>query len=271
MSMSRRLARPMLSAIFVAGGLEAVRNPESKAGAAEPVAVPLAQRIPGLPEDPVMLVRINGAVQVGAGTLLALGKFRRLSALALLGSIVPTTYAGHRFWEMEDDAAKAQHQVHFFKNVGLAGGLLLALVDTEGRPSVGWRARRAAKRAGQVVNLGRETGAAAALASGTRLAGSAQKALGEGGRKAAKASRKANKVGGKAARKANKRMAQLSAQGSAAAAKAAQQAAKKAAKSKAGKKAAKQASKQAANAGALLQTGADRAGDLWSRAADRVS
>ncbi len=30
---------------------------------------------------------------------------------------------------------------------GLLGGLLLAAVDTEGKPSVGYRARRAAKKA----------------------------------------------------------------------------------------------------------------------------
>ena len=46
-----------------------------------------------------MLVRVNGAVQVGAGVFLAIGKFRRPAAFALIGSIIPTTYAGHRFWE----------------------------------------------------------------------------------------------------------------------------------------------------------------------------
>jgi putative oxidoreductase len=35
--------------------------------------------------------------------------------------------------------------VHFFKNVSMLGGLMLAAVDTEGKPGVAWRARRAAK------------------------------------------------------------------------------------------------------------------------------
>jgi hypothetical protein len=32
--------------------------------------------------------------------------------------------------------------MHFLKNLGLLGGLLLAAADTEGRPSIGWRAER---------------------------------------------------------------------------------------------------------------------------------
>ena len=37
---------------------------------------------------------------------------------------------------------RAQQQMHFFKNLALLGGLILAAVDTEGEPSLGWRARR---------------------------------------------------------------------------------------------------------------------------------
>lgn len=68
----------------------------------------------------------------------------RLASTLLAATLVPTTLAGHRFWEEEDDGAKANQQVHFFKNVSMLGGLLLAGVDTEGKPGVAWRARRAA-------------------------------------------------------------------------------------------------------------------------------
>ena len=57
---------------------------------------------------------------------------------------MPTTAAGHRFWEEKDPQRKAQQRVHFFKNASMLGGLLLAAVDTEGKPGVAWRARRAA-------------------------------------------------------------------------------------------------------------------------------
>jgi putative oxidoreductase len=154
MSLSRRLARPLLSGIFVFGGLDAARHPGTKVKAAERVARPIAQRVPGIPEDTETLVRINGIVQVGAGLALSTGKFRRVAALVLIGSVIPTTVAGHRFWEEADEATRADQQFHFLKNLGLLGGLLLAAVDTEGAPSLGWRARRRAERVGHAVSAG---------------------------------------------------------------------------------------------------------------------
>src|SRR5580693_5999514 len=103
MTISRRVACPMLASMFVVGGLDAARNPDSKVKSAEAVTRPLAERVPALDRDTRDLVRLNGLVQVGAGLLLATGRFRRLAALVLIGSIVPTTYAGHRFWEEADD------------------------------------------------------------------------------------------------------------------------------------------------------------------------
>ncbi|MGZ4595294.1 MAG: DoxX family protein [Actinomycetes bacterium] len=143
MTLVRRLARPMLASIFITGGVDALRHPATKVPAAEDVGPSIASRLPYLPEDPEQLVKINAAVQIGAGTLLALGRFPRLSSLLLAASIIPTTAAGHRFWEEHDPATRKQQQIHFFKNLGLLGGLMLAAVDTEGRPGLAWRAQHA--------------------------------------------------------------------------------------------------------------------------------
>jgi uncharacterized membrane protein YphA (DoxX/SURF4 family) len=151
MAISRLFARPMLASMFIVGGLDSVRNAEQKAGAAQPVTdklVPLLQRVvPQLPSDPATLVRLNGAVQLAAGLTLAAGKAPRLSATVLAATLVPTTAAGHRFWEREDPAERAQQRVHFFKNVSMLGGLIIAAGDTEGQPGVVWRTRRAARDA----------------------------------------------------------------------------------------------------------------------------
>ena len=147
MTVVRRLARPLLSSMFIAGGIDGLRNPGPKVPAADPIAPPIAARLPYLPEDPEALVKINAAVQLGAGTMLALGRFPRLSAALLAGSLVPTTLAGHRFWEETDPDARAQQQIHFFKNLSMLGGLVLAAVDTEGRPGRAWRARHATHHA----------------------------------------------------------------------------------------------------------------------------
>jgi putative oxidoreductase len=142
----RRLARPMLGAVFVASGLDALRNPGPRAELAADVGARIARPL-GLPEDAQTLVRINAGVQVGAGVLLATGRFRRLAAVALLASLVPTTVGGHPFWAAESDEKRAHERTQFLKNLGLAGGLILAAVDTEGKPSLAWRARHAAGHA----------------------------------------------------------------------------------------------------------------------------
>jgi uncharacterized membrane protein YphA (DoxX/SURF4 family) len=147
----RRIARPLLASSFIFGGIDTLRNPQSRVAGARPVVEKVAEtadkQLPvQVPKDVEQWVKIDAGVKVGAGALFALGKFPRLSALLLAGSIVPTTLAGHRFWEA-DGATKQQQLIHFLKNLGLLGGLLIAAVDTEGKPSVGYRARRAASKA----------------------------------------------------------------------------------------------------------------------------
>ncbi len=126
MGLTSFVARPLLAGMFVYGGLDAFRNPEGKVPRAEKVAPDIAGLV-GIDADTEQLVQLNGAVQVAAGVTLALGIFPRLSALALAGSLVPTTLAGHRFWEAEDDAARAQQTIQFLKNAAMLGGLLLVI------------------------------------------------------------------------------------------------------------------------------------------------
>jgi putative oxidoreductase len=166
MSGLRDLARPMLASIFVTQGLEVFQHPERVSALAEPVVKPLAERVPAVPAETEHAVRINAAVQVGAGTLLGLGLAPRLSALAIAGTMVPTTLAGHRFWEAEDDQDRKRQRIEFLKNVTMVGGLLLAAGDTEGNPSLAWRRRQAAKRANrQLAGLRLATRSAADSAS----------------------------------------------------------------------------------------------------------
>ena len=169
MALSRLVARPMLASMFVVGGIDSVRNASKKASAAEPVTdklVPLLQRaIPQLPSDPATLVRLNGVAQIAAGLGLATGRVPRISAAVLAATLVPTTAAGHRFWEKQDPAERAQQRAHFFKNVSMLGGLIIASGDTEGQPGIVWRTRRAAKDARrEAKHLARSARREAALA-----------------------------------------------------------------------------------------------------------
>lgn len=126
MRISSLVARPLLAGMFVYGGLDAFRNPEGKVPRAEKVTPGIADAV-GIDADTAQLVQLNGAVQVGAGITMALGVFPRLSALLLAGSLVPTTLAGHRFWEEEDDGARAQQTIQFLKNAAMLGGLLMVI------------------------------------------------------------------------------------------------------------------------------------------------
>jgi putative oxidoreductase len=142
----RLIARSALGAIFISGGLDALRAPSPKAKLAAPVTEKARDAAGFLPDDDEQLVRINGGVHVAAGSLLVLVKLPRLSALVLAGSLIPTTLGGHRFWEAPDDDAKKAQQLQFTKNLAMFGGLIFAALDRKGNPSLGWRARRAAKR-----------------------------------------------------------------------------------------------------------------------------
>ncbi|MCZ7440694.1 DoxX family protein [Micromonospora sp. WMMC241] len=154
----RSLARVMLSGIFVVSGARNLRNPERLVPAAKPVTdkvTPLIQNLhPRIPTDTETLIRANAATQLVGGLMLATGRFSRPAALVLAGTLLPTTAAGHPFWNNDDPAARNNNQIHFLKNLGLLGGLLLAAADTEGRPGLRWRAghridhsRRSVKRA----------------------------------------------------------------------------------------------------------------------------
>jgi uncharacterized membrane protein YphA (DoxX/SURF4 family) len=147
----------MLASIFAIQGYDTMRHPERVAAKAEPVVRPLAERVPVVPDQPEEAVRLNGAIQFTAGSLLALGLWPRLSALAIAATLVPTTVAGHRFWEAEDEQERAQQRIHFLKNVAILGGLLIAAADTAGRPSLAWRGRHAARSARRDVSLAART------------------------------------------------------------------------------------------------------------------
>lgn len=194
MTLLRAAARTMLASHFIASGVKAVRDPTPLVPAAEPVAdkiVPLVKQyapnqIAGyIPEDTKTLVRVNGAAQVVGGLALATGRGRRLGSLLLAGSLIPTTIARHPFWSETDPELKAQARSHFLKNVSILGGVLLSAGDTEGKPSLAWRAQagghaiakstskatdRLAKKAGSLTDGGGDF-ADQALAGGAALLG----------------------------------------------------------------------------------------------------
>lgn len=150
----RTAARTLLSGIFLAGGARAVVNPQSLVAKASrvtdriaPVLARADHRIPSSTEE---LIRVNGMMQLACGLLLATGSLTRPAAAVLAGTLVPTTVAGHPFWSTQDPQQRTQDRTHFVKNLGLLGGLLLVMTDTQGRPGLRWRT-------GHVIGHGRRS------------------------------------------------------------------------------------------------------------------
>lgn len=166
--MTRRVARPLLSAIFIASGANALRRPDPLVAATTAAGL----------DDAEKLVRIHGATNLAGGLALATGRFPRVAAVGLAAGLVPTTYVGHPFWSAAPEDRQPQ-LIHFLKNLGLIGGLLMVANDTGGRESIPHALGRAGKKAAQ----------------------DAGKAQHEAGKKAGKAQQRAAKQAGQAQQK----------------------------------------------------------------------
>ncbi|MGC9667047.1 DoxX family protein [Planosporangium sp. 12N6] len=166
----RTVARALLATVFVRGGLDAYNNPDRYRDGAQAVVDRLGATLDsiGLPTDPRSLARVTGAVQVVGGLLLATNTAVRPAAIALAGSLIPSTLAGRDVWAREEGERAGQRFVdrpELLKNLGLVGGLLLAAVDTQGRPGLAWRTEHLAEHAQDSVRR-----AAATTAKETRRA-----------------------------------------------------------------------------------------------------
>ena len=126
-SLLRPLARVLTGSTYVLLGFDALRTPGGRVDTAAPLLAAIRRTVP-LPADEVV-VRGNAAVMVAGGATLALGTLPRLSALALIGSMVPTTLAGHAYWSAEDPAVRKLQRIHFHKNLAMIGGLVFAAID----------------------------------------------------------------------------------------------------------------------------------------------
>lgn len=151
----RRVARPMLATTFIARGVESLRSPKPAADAAQPALDGLS-KLPdpvgtNVPTDAETVAKVTAGVQIGAGLLLASGKLPRVASAALALSVVPGGLGSHAFWNESDPERKAAERRAFLADVSLIGGLIIASVDTEGKPSLGWRGRRAARKVSESV------------------------------------------------------------------------------------------------------------------------
>ena len=143
MSFVRFLARPMLASSFVLAGMDKLKNADDTATQLSPLLRRAAESLPFQTNETV-LARVIGGTQVGAGVLLALGKSSRLAATVLAVISALNGYVEWRSADITSKAGRDARRKQLLKNVSLTGGVLLASVDTNGKPSLAWRAEHLA-------------------------------------------------------------------------------------------------------------------------------
>jgi putative oxidoreductase len=121
MSMIRSLGHLLLSGIFIGGGSSAFATPGHRVETVAKAGIPQAESA----------VKLNGAAMVVGGTLLGLSITPKFASLLLIGTMIPTTFVGHPFWQEEDKQKYTMQRTQFLKNLGLIGGLLLVLFEKD--------------------------------------------------------------------------------------------------------------------------------------------
>lgn len=150
MTIVRFVARPMLAATFVASGVDRLRNVQDTANQLQPALrqvqtmVPSAAPVTG---NEKLVAQVIGATQVGAGVLLGIGKFPRIAALLLAGTAAANALVEFNAADATSPESRRTRRNQLLKNVSLIGGVLLAAVDTNGRPGLVWRAEHLASDA----------------------------------------------------------------------------------------------------------------------------
>lgn len=123
------VARLMLTAIFIIGAVDHVRNftPTNARLVKERVPLPRPALIAGI-----------GLLFVGSVSV-ASGAWTRIGAGMLLLFLTATTYFMHDFWTIPDPNFRMGEMFHFMKNVAIGGGLLMLVAFGAGPWSVdGW-------------------------------------------------------------------------------------------------------------------------------------
>ncbi len=117
------LTRVAVGVPFVWLGYEAMKEPGLRVKMATDFGVP--------DEYGELAVRANGAAMVLGGLSVITGLWPAVGATAVIGSMIPTTLAGHSFWKDTDPKQRKANRTQLLKNVGMIGGLLSVVLASK--------------------------------------------------------------------------------------------------------------------------------------------
>jgi putative oxidoreductase len=116
------MARVFLSGVFIFSGIEKLFFWREGVDELKGFRLPL----------PALALAVTVAIQLGAGTMVLLGFYARLGALALFGFTAAATLMAHRFWTMRGIAFR-KSLTTALEHLAIMGGFLLIAAAGPGR------------------------------------------------------------------------------------------------------------------------------------------
>jgi putative oxidoreductase len=120
------IARIALAILFLWGGAMKLMGYAGFMGYLHTKGIPYVQFV-----APIVV-----AVELLGGIALVIGVRSRPVGFLLAVYVIATAIVGHDFWNITDAALQQDAVIHFWKNVAIAGGLLLLMVTGAGRASI---------------------------------------------------------------------------------------------------------------------------------------
>lgn len=109
------IARILFSIIFIMSGIGHMTNTSQMGEYAKSKDVPF----------PHTAVFFTGVMIFLGGISVLLGLWVEIGAWLLIIFLIPTAFIMHDFWTVDDPMQKQNEQIHFLKDMGLAGGAIL--------------------------------------------------------------------------------------------------------------------------------------------------
>lgn len=148
MSLVRRIARPLLAAPFIFEGVQTAIRPDRVLDALPVTIADIDEQVSKSPlqTDAETILRAAGGLAAVAGAAFALNKKPRLASATLLLTTTVGLAGRKRVWELKG-TERTEELRAIAGDLGLLGGILLAAVDTDGKPSLAYRVDKAIERA----------------------------------------------------------------------------------------------------------------------------
>lgn len=119
------VGRALLCAIFIMAGVEKLGGFAGNVAYAQAAGLPMPQ----------VAVAIALAIELGGGLMVLVGFKARLGALAIAVFSSVAAFTFHRYWSMPADKQGTDF-LFFWKDLGLAGGMLMIAAFGPGRLSI---------------------------------------------------------------------------------------------------------------------------------------